>query len=412
MDILYARCCGLDIHNKFVVACCRTHGPSGEISSEVRHFSTTTAALEALAQWLQQQEVTHVAMESTGVFWKPVWNVLESRFTLLLVNAKHVKQVPGRKTDVSDAEWLAQLLQCGLLRGSFVPPRPQRELRDLTRARTKLIDQQTAVVNRIHKVLEDANIKLGAVASDILGVSGRAMLDAIVNGETDASRLADLARRRLRSKIPALELALHGHVTEHHRFQLARLLRHLDFLTDEIKVYSDRIAEQMRPFEPQLARLDTAPGIDRMVAEIVVAELGGSVAPFLDPAHLASWAGLCPGNNETGGKQRAGTTRKGNHWLRRALTQAAWGAARTKGSYGQAQFRALAHRRGKKRALIAVAHSLLVGIYHVLADGVNYRDLGAAHFQRLSPDQLRRYYVKRLERLGVKVTLEPLRPAA
>lgn len=412
MEILYARCCGLDIHNRFVVACCRVIGPSGEVQSEVRRFATDTGALESLASWLQAHGVTHVAMESTGVFWKPVWNVLESHVTLVLVNAQHVTQVPGRKTDVTDAEWLAQLLQCGLLRGSFVPPRPQRELRDLTRARTKLVDQQTAVANRIHKVLEDANVKLGTVASDSLGVSGRAMLEAIVGGETDPHQLAELARRRLRGKIPALEVVLHGHLTDHHRFQLRRLLRQLDFLAEEIRAYDERIAEGLRPFDSALARLDTVPGIDRRVAEVVLAEIGDTMTPFGDAAHLASWAGLCPGNYETGGHQRRGTTRKGNHWLRRALTQAAWGATRTKGSYASAQFRSLARRRGKKRALIAVAHSLLIGVYHVLADAVDYRDLGAQHFQRLNPEQLKRYHIKRLQRLGLAVTVTPIDAAA
>jgi transposase len=412
MDILYARCCGLDIHNKFVVACCRTIGPSGEVRSDVRRFATDTGALEALGAWLATEGVTHVVMESTGVFWKPVWNVLEARFTLLLVNAQHVKQVPGRKTDVSDAAWLAQLLQCGLLRGSFVPPRPQRELRDLTRARTKLSDQHTGVTNRIHKVLEDANIKLGTVASDILGVSGRAMLEAIVAGESDPAVLADLARRRLRGKIPALAVVLRGHVTDHHRFQLKQLLAQLDFLQTQMAEYSARIAEATRPFEATLQQLDTAPGIDRLVAEVIVAEVGTTVAPFPDAAHLASWAGLCPGQDETGGKQRRGTTRKGNHWLRRTLTQAAWAATRTKGSHASAQYAALARRRGKKRALIAVAHHLLVGVYHVLAEGIPFKDLGATHFQRLNPEQRQRYLIKQLQQLGVSVTVQPLNAAA
>jgi transposase len=378
----------------------------------VRRFVTDTGALEALRTWLQAAGVTHVAMESTGVFWKPIWNVLEDAFTLLLVNAKHVKQVPGRKTDVSDAAWLAQLLQCGLLRGSFVPPRPQRELRDLTRARTKLTDQQTAVINRIHKVVEDANVKLGTVASDILGVSGRAMLEAIVAGETDPARLAALARRRLRSKIGDLELVLRGHVTEHHRFQLRLLLEHLDFLQRQIDQHSARMVDLTRPFESVLAHLDSAPGIDRRTAEVVLAEIGPSVAPFADAAHLASWAGICPGNNETGGRSRSGRTRKGNHWLRRALTQAAWAATRTKNSYASAQFRTLARRRGQNRALLAVAHGLLIAVYHLLGNGIDYRDLGAAHFQRQRPDQVQRYYVKRLKQLGFTVILKPLAPAA
>jgi transposase len=406
MDVLHAHCCGIDVHAKFVVACCRQIGSTGSVTKTSRTFGTMTADLQALAAWLTSEAVTHVAIESTGVLWQPVWNILEPHVTIVLVNPRDVRQVPGRKTDVTDAEWLAQLLQYGLLRSSFVPPVAIRALRDLTRGRAKLVDQTTAVTNRIHAVLHDANIKLGSVATDILGVSGRAMLQAIVDGETDPSRLADLARHRLRSKLPALRRALEGRVTDHHRFLLRRLLGQLAFLEAEIAIYDARIAEASAPFVAILARLDTIPGVDRRTAENLFAELGAEMSVFPTAAHLASWAAICPGNHETGGKPLKGTTRHGNRWARRALTEAAWGAKHTRGTYAAAQFRRLAARRGAKRAIVAVAHSLLVAAYYIIRDEVVYTDLGAAHFDRLAPTQLTRYFVKRLESLGHKVTLE------
>jgi transposase len=411
MEVIYPRCAGLDVHEAFVVVCRRILGPDGRLDKVVRRYSTMTADLLALGDWLAESGVTHVAMESTGVFWKPVWNLLEARFTILLVNPRDVKQVPGRKTDVSDAEWLAQLLQHGLLRGSMVPPAPIRVLRDLTRHRTTLIRDNTRVINRIHKVLEDANIKLTAVASDIMGVSGRAMLQALAAGETDPARLAQLARHTLRKKIPQLEQALRGHVLAHHRFLLQRLLAQVTFLEQQIGELDAAIAEAVRPFDQEVALLKTIPGI-KARAENVLAELGADMRVFPTAAHAASWAALCPGNDETGGKRRSGTTRKGNRWLRGVLGEAAWAAARTKGTYPAAQYRRLASRRGKKRAIVAVSHSLLIAVYHVLRDHVPYQDLGADHFDRLKPTQLTRYFVKRLERLGHKVTLEPADVAA
>jgi transposase len=406
MDVLHAHCCGIDVHAKFLVACCRHIGPTGSVTKSSRRWGTMTADLRALAEWLASEAVTHVAIESTGVLWQPVWNILEPHVTIVLVNPRDVRQVPGRKTDVTDAEWLAQLLQYGLLRASFVPPTAIRELRDLTRGRAKLVDQTTALANRLHAVLHDANIKLGSVASDILGVSGRAMLHALVEGETDPHRLADLARRSLRRKLPALRLALEGRVTDHHRFLLRRLLGQLNFLEAEIATYDERIVEASRPFAAILARLDTIPGVDQRTAENVLAELGPDMRVFPTAAHLAAWAGVCPGNHETGGKRLKGTTRHGNRWARRALTEAAWAAKQTRGTYAAAQFRRLVARRGAKRAVVAVAHGLLMAAYYIIRDDVTYRDLGADHFDRLAPAQLTRSLVKRLERLGHKVTLE------
>jgi transposase len=414
MDTIFARVAGLDVHQKFITVGVRCRLETGKLFAEVRTFTTMTRDLLALADYLEALGVTHVALESTGVLWKPVWNILDGRFTLLLVNPRHVKQVPGRKSDVSDAEWIAQLLQCGLLRGSFVPPRELRELRDLTRLRAQLVSEQTRLANRIHKVLEDANIKLAAVASDILGKSGRAMLRALIRGEDDPEKLADLAERRLRAKIPELKLALEGHFTEHHRFLIDHLLRHLDELEQHVEELSGRIAERLRPLldDARLKRLDAIAGVNRTTIENVVAEIGVDMAVFPDETHLSSWAGICPGTEESAGKRlRSHTTRK-NRWLRRALVEAAWAAGHTKNSYLGAQYRRLAPRRGKKRALLAVGHSLLVIMYHMLKYDVEYQDLGVDYFDKREPERLRRYLVKRLERLGYQVTLAPQGEAA
>ena len=412
MEVVYRRCCGLDVHQKTVVACRRIIGQNGKLDAQVRTFSTMTRDLLALSDWMAEAGVTHVAMESTGVFWKPIWNILEGRFEILLVNARHIKQVPGRKTDVKDCEWIAQLLQHGLLRGSFVPPTPIRELRDLTRHRAKLVGDRTSVVNRIHKTLEDANIKLGAVASDILGVSGLAMIKAIVEGEEDSEKLAELACRRLRGKIPDLRLALHGRVRDHHRFLLKTLLDHLAFLNSQIARLDERIDEVARPFQEAVQRLTTIPGIQKRTAENLIAEIGPNMEQFPSAAHLASWGGLCPGNNESAGKRKSGKTPKGNRWLGRCLTEASWAAARTKNTYLAAQYRRLAPRRGKKRAIVAVAHTILVAAYYMLRSSVSFHELGPDYFDRLHPESLTRYLVRRLEKLGHKVTLEPLQNAA
>ena len=411
MDTLFPRCAGIDVHKATVVVCVRCADRPGKASEEVRTFATMTRELLALSDWLAEHGVTHVAMESTGVYWKPVFNILEGRFAVLLVNAEHIKQVPGRKTDVKDCQWIAQLLQHGLLKASFVPPEPVRELRDLTRQRTQLVAEKASAANRIQKVLEDANIKLASVATDVLGTSGRAMLEALIAGVTDPEQLADLARMRLRAKIPELRLALQGRVTEHHRFLLRMHLDHIGHLEELIGRLSGRIEEVMAPFAEAATRLATIPGVSQRVAETVVAEIGPCMEQFPTAGHLASWAGMSPGNNESAGKRRSGHTTHGNRWLRQMLVQAAWAASRTKGTYLAAQYRRLARRRGTKRALVAVGHTLLVMIYQVLKKGVVYAELGAAFLERLEPERLTRQLVKRLEALGHKVTLEP-RPAA
>jgi len=414
MNLIYACVAGLDVHQKTVVACVRRIEPQGGIKEEVRTFGTMTRDLLQLSEWLAKEGVTRVAMESTGVLWKPIWNMLDGRFELLLVNPRHLKRVPGRKTDVADCQWIAELLQYGLLRGSFVPPRWQRELRDLTRQRTQLTREQTRVVNRIHKTLEDTNIKLGAVASDIMGKSGRAMLNALVAGERDPIKLAELAEGRLRGKIPALRQALLGNLNAHHVFLLRTLLQHLEFLEQEIAAFDVRIAECVRPFvDPeQMQRLDMIPGVNRRTIENVVAEIGTDMSRFPDEEHLSSWAGMCPGNQQSAQKRGTGRTPKGDSWLKTALTEAAWAAGRTKHSYLGAQYKRLAARRGKKRALIAVGHTLLVVLYHMLKTGVEYKDLGADFFERLKPEQYTRYLVKRLEGLGYDVELKPRDKAA
>jgi transposase len=407
MDTLYPRCAGIDVHKNNVVVCIRCCDRPRKVFEEVRTFSTMTADLLALADWLAEHGVTHVAMESTGVYWKPVFNILEGGVHVILVNAEHVKQVPGRKTDVKDCQWIAQLLQHGLLKASFVPPEPIRELRDLTRQRTQLIQERSAAANRIQKVLEDANIKLASVATDVLGASGRDMLQALIAGETDPAKLADLARKRLREKIPQLELALRGRVTEHHRFLLRLHLDHVTQLEELLGRLNVRIEEALAPFAEAATRLQAIPGVSQRVAETVLAEVGTNMDQFPTDGHMASWAGMCPGNNESAGKRRSGRTTKGNRWLKRILVQAAWAASHTKGTYLTVRYRRLAKRRGRKRALVAVGHTLLVIIYHVLKRGTTYAELGADFLDRLEPERLTRQLVKRLEALGHKVVLEP-----
>lgn len=413
MEELLRSVCGLDVHKKSVTACVRRLGENDRVWKEVRTFATMTHNLQALVKWLQVQQVTHVAMESTGILWKPLFNVLEDHFTVLVVNARHLKQVPGRKTDVKDCEWIAHLLQVGLLRGSYVPARTYRELRDLTRHRSKVIQQHTQTVNRLHAVLQDANIKLSSVASSIVGVSGRDMLEALQRGDDDPAQLAELARGRLRAKIPELRKALEGVVRDHHRYLLGLLLEQLDYLSRTIAEVSRRI-EEISPedFREAVRLASTTPGIQQRTAQAIVAETGSDMSPFPSATHFSSWAALCPGNNESAGKRKSGNTPKGNRWLKAALGEAACAAARSKGTYLAAQYHRLAARRGKKRALVAVAHTQLVALFHMLRTHTPYRDLGPEHFQRLEPARQTRHHVRRLEALGYAVTLTPLERAA
>jgi transposase len=413
MDTLYPRGAGLDIHKQTVVACVRRAGAGGKVRRQTRTFGTMTAQLLGLADWLAEQGVTHVAMESTGVYWKPIWNLLEGQFQVLLVNAQHVKQVPGRKTDVRDAEWIAELLQHGLLKASFVPPTPQRELRELTRQRRQLVQAKAALANRIQKVLEDANIKLGSVASDVLGVSARQMLRALVGGRDDPRVLAELARGKLRAKIPQLRSALQGRVAEHHRFLLGLLLEEVEQHEAWVRRLSERIAGVLpAPFAEAVRRLVTIPGVDERAAEDILAEVGTDMGQFPSAGHLASWAGVCAGNHQSAGKRQSGRTTKGNRWLRVTLVQVAWAASHTKGTYLAAQYRRLAGRRGKKRALVALGHTTLVIIYQLLKGQTTYRELGPDYFDRLDTERVTRTLVQRLERLGHRVTLQPQEPAA
>ncbi len=408
MQVVYERCCGLDVHKQTVVACVMVTDATGQMRKETRTFATLTEDLGALAGWLAAHGVTHVAMESTGVYWKPVFNILDGRFEVLVVNAEHLKKLAGRKTDVQDAEWITDLLRHGLLRGSFIPSPLLRELRDLTRYRTKLTDERKSEINRLQKVLEDANLKLASVASDVMGVTGRAILNELVQGHTDPETLASLAKGRLRQKRALLEKALTGRLQPHHRFLLAQHLSHIDFLDEAIAQLDAQIEEQLRPFQATLDRWDSLPGINRRLAEIIVAEIGLDLKPFEDAEHLASWAGMCPGNNESGGKRKSGKTRKGSKWLRRALTEAAHGAARTKNKYYQSLYRRLAARRGKQRAAVAVGHSLLVTGYHLITRNQTYQDLGAHYFDERDREGVKRRALQRLEQLGFQVQLTPV----
>jgi len=454
MQVIFERCAGLDVHKKTVVACRVRATAAGQAVREKRTFGTTTAELLQMLDWLVEWDCTHVAMESTGEFWKPVYNVLEGNLEVWLVNAQHAKAVPGRKTDVGDAEWLSDLMRHGLVRPSFIPPRPQRDLRDLTRTRCSLVRERASVVNRVQKVLEGANIKLSSVASDVLGLSGRAMLEALVAGQADPALLANLARGKLRSKLPQLEQALVGRVREHHRFLLAHHLAHIDFLDEQIDSFSQEIHARLETALPPLppadsptpptppttpstdapdappsaassappplppltwsqavTLVDTSPGFDVRSAQNILAEIGIDMKRFFDADHLASWAGVAPGNNESGGKHRSGRTPPGDRPVRRILLQAAWTATRTKGSYLSALYHRLALRRGKKRAILAVAHSLIVSLYHMLTRQKPYRDLGANYFDERKRESVTNNLVRRLEKLGYQVKLET-KPAA
>lgn len=415
MERVFPNCAGLDVHKKLIVACRLAVDERGAGRKETRRFGTMTAELEALAAWLAAGGCTHVAMESTGVYWRPIFNVLQDRFEVWVVNAHHVKHVPGRKTDVKDAEWLAQLLQQGLLRPSFIPPQAQRDLRDVVRQRQTLVEDRTRVVNRVQKVLEDANLKLAAVVGDLQGVSGQAILHALLEGEQDPQALAELARGKLRKKRAELERALVGRLREHHRFLLTHLLSQLDFLDEEIGLLGARI-EALLAQQPEVAeaveRLDSIPGVSRLTAVVLVAEIGHDVSRFPTARHLGAWAGLAPGNRESGGKAQAAGTRRGNRYLRRGLVQAALAAARTRGSYLKALYHRLAARRGKRRAAVAVARSLLEIAYYLLLRREWYRELGAEYFDQLDRERTSARLLHRLERLGFTVTLTEPIPAA
>jgi transposase len=405
---VHRNCCGLDVHKQTIAACLISEKEDGTSSQQKRIFGTMTQQLRELAQWLSEAKVTAVAMEATGIYWVPVWNVLEPHgFELLLINPEHYKAVRGKKTDLKDGTRIAELLQDGRLAGSYVPPVAIRVLRDLTRYRTKLVQYQSSIANRIQRLLEQCNVKLASVASDVLGVSGQAMLRALAAGETNPQRMADLAKRQLRKKIPALQLALEGCLLPHHRFLLSDMLEELDHIGSKIARLEQAIEEQMRPYQKAVDAWMTVPGVKQRLAWNLVAEVGPTVDAFPSAADLVSWAGICPGNNETAGKRKSGTTRNGNRWARKALCEAAWAASKTKATYLQAQFRRLAAIRGSKRAIIAVASTILTIGYHMLKEGTTYRELGGNYFDKRNLLRTTRRLVKRLEALGHRVILAP-----
>jgi len=412
MDVIHTYCAGLDVHKKVVVAAIIIPGRAGALTKETRSFGTMTKDLLELSDWLMSQGVTDVAMESTGEYWKPIFNILENNFEVMLVNAQHISKVPGRKTDVTDAEWIADLLRHGLLSASFIPPVGQRELRELTRYRSTFIKERATLVNRVQKVLESANIKLASVASNVIGVSGRAILEAIIAGTATPEEMAELSKGRLRSKREELSHALEGRVKAHHRFVLTELLNEINHLDETIERFNQEIEAYCRPFEAAVALLDTIPGVAREAAEIIVSEIGTNMERFPTAHHLASWAGVAPGNHESAGKRRSGRTTQGNHALRAALNQAAHAAARTKNTYLSAQYHRLAGRRGKKRAIIAVAHSILTICYHLIQRNEPYRELGGDYFDQHRPEATAKRLVKRLEHLGYHVSLDAPAPLA
>jgi transposase len=407
MRALVERCCGLDVHQDTVVACLLIGEPGKPLRQEVRTWATTTRALEALRDWLQAEKVTHVGMESTGVYWRPIYAVLEGPFVLIVGNARHIKTVPGRKTDVKDAAWIADLVRHGLIAPSYVPPQPLRELRDLLRYRRKLVEGRASERNRLLKLLETANIKLASVMSDVFGVSGLAILKPLVAGETSPERLADLGKGPLRKKRADLVRALEGKVEEHHRFLMGVQLRRLDAADHDIAALNERISERLKPYTAEHALLMQIPGVDGLAAAAIIAEIGVDMAVFLSAHHLAAWAGVCPGNHESAGRSKSGRTRKGNVHLRTILVGAAISAGRCKGTYLRDKYHRLKARRGALRAALAIAHKILIAAYHMLARGVSYRELGEAYLDQLSQTRTAAHLKRRLERLGYHVTLEP-----
>jgi transposase len=410
MDRILERCAGIDVHQATVMVTVRVPGPGGDRLEVTETFPTTTHGLLTMREWLQAHGVTHAAMESTGVYWKPVYYVLEDGFTLLLVNTQHVQRVPGRKSDVRDSAWLAQLLECGLLRGSFVPPRPIRELRDLTRYRKHQVRDRAREVNRLHQVLEDAGLKLSSVASNVLGASGRAMIEALLKGTTDPATLADLAQGKLRRKLPALRQALTGRFRDHHAFLVGQSLAKLDYLEELIDSCSTRIDALLRPFQATLDRLVTIPGLKQLTADVVVAETGADMARFPSAAHLCSWAALCPGQDESAGKRRSGHTRHGNRYLRTALIECALAASRAKHTALQALYFRIKRHRGHNKAVVAVAHQILQICYHVMQQGTDYQELGPDYFDRRHRERTVKRHIRQLEQLGYQVML--VEPAA
>ena len=412
MEVLYPRCAGLDVHQHTVVACARV-AADGKIRQEVESFSTTTQGLLLLSDWLSERQCTHVAMESTGVYWRPVWHVLESSFELVLANAAHIRNVPGRKTDVNDAMWIADLLAHGLIRGSFVPPTPVHDLRDLTRTRKQLVREIARHTQRLQKTLEDANVKITGVISDVLGTSGRAILDALVSGETDPERLVDLTNGRLKASRTSLVEALRGRVREHHRFLLKLHLEQIDALQAAVRGVEARLGATLEPFRERAALLTTIPGVSETVAQVIVSEIGFDMARFPTAAHLISWAGLCPHSDESAGKRRSTRVRKGAPWLKTTLVQAAWAGSRKKDSYLRGQFLRLKARRGPMKAIVAVAASMLTAAYHMLKTNTPYRDLTAAYFDSRDRTKLASRLIRRLTDLGIRVEIKPpLRVAA
>ena len=408
MEVLYQRCCGLDVHKETVVACLRVVS-GGEVVREVRTFETTTASLMALSEWLAENGCTHVAMEATGVYWKPVWHILDDGdFQLILANASHVKNVPGRKTDVNDATWLADLLAHGLIRASFVPDSQTQELRTLLRTRKQLVREKSSHIVRVQKTLEDANIKLDLVITDIIGMSGRAMIEALIAGESDFAKLARLANYRLKASQEKLREALRGRVTKHHRFLLRLHLNQIDALDASVATIDEQVEAGIAPFWAAVGQVMTIPGIREIGAQVIVSEIGTDMSRFPSEGHLISWVGLCPRNDESAGKRRSNRLRKGAPWLKTTLVQCAWAAVRKKDSYLKAQFLRIKARRGPKKAIMAVAASILTAIYHMLKDGTLYQDLGSNHFQTRSKGQQTKRLIKRLADLGYDVALTPL----
>ncbi len=407
MQVIYERCCGLDVHLKNVVGCRLLTQQKGRVEKSICTFATTTSGLTELDHWLAEGQVEQVALESTGIYWRPIFNRLEGHYEIFLVNPQHMHAIPGHKTDVKDSEWIADLLRHGLLKASFIPSKPIRELRDLVRTHTHLIQERSRHINRIHKILETANIKLGSVVSDVLGKSSRLMLEALIAGNSNSLELAKLARGRMRPKIALLQQALQGQVEPHHRFLLSQTLAQLDFLQQRVGLLEQEVTTRLAPFEKSLALLMTIPGVSRRSATILISELGTDMVPFPSAAHLASWVGLCPGSHLSAGKRRSGKPTKGNPYLRSVLTQVAWVLTRMSGNYLSAQFHHLKPRLGAKKAVIAVAHSVLVIVYHVLAKGEPYQDLGPDYFRRQDKEQQARRFIRQLETLGYRVELAP-----